>query len=138
MAAKIDKKIREEVDMGVKKHQEQVIVQLKNLENKIDRSEKENYNHILEKAKSQAISKTSFIHTKFREHTSTAMIAAFSFLIAIAWKDLIVKVVNEYVKPSLLESHPYISELITAFVVTIVAILGITIVSKWAKKPETK
>lgn len=80
------------------------------------------------------VEKTVYLHSQFKEHTSTAIIAAFSFVIALAWKDLTLKVINENLTPRILESYPYLSELITAVFVTIIAIVGITLVSKWAKK----
>ena len=76
------------------------------------------------------------LHSKFKEHTSTAIIAAFSFLIALAWRDLVIKLVENYIKPSTLMTHPYLSELISAFIVTIFSVLAIIFVSKWAGKEK--
>ncbi len=77
-----------------------------------------------------------FFHSKFKEHTSTAIIAAFSFLIALAWRDLVVKLVENYIKPSTLLTHPYLSELISALIVTIFSVIAIIFVSKWAGKEK--
>jgi len=80
--------------------------------------------------------KAAYMHEKFKEHASTAIIAALSFLIAFSWKDFIVKIIKENIKFSLLEKYPYLAELYTATLVTIIAIIGIVLVSKWASKPE--
>lgn len=82
--------------------------------------------------------KAAIIHSKFKEHASTAMIAAFSFLIALAWKDVIVKLVQNNIRVTLLEKYPYLADLITAIIVTIIAIIAIAVVSKWAQKPENE
>jgi len=81
---------------------------------------------------------TTHIASKFKEHASTAIIAALSFLIAIAWKDLIVKLIKENIKLSSLEKYPYLADLYTAIIVTIVAIIGITLVASWASKEDKK
>ena len=80
------------------------------------------------------ISKAEFLQQQFKQHTSTATIAAFSFLIALAWKDLIVNLVETIIKKDLLTQVPYLSDLITAIVITIIAIVGIAIVTRWANK----
>jgi uncharacterized protein YacL len=72
----------------------------------------------------------------FKQHASTAIIAAFSFLIALSWKDLIVNLVTALTKPLTLEKYPYLADLYSAIIVTIIAIIGIGLVTKWAKKPE--
>jgi len=74
------------------------------------------------------------IHATFKGHASTAIIAALSFLIALSWKDLIVGIVKENIKIDALSKYPYLLELYSAFIITIVAIIGIAIVSRWANK----
>ncbi|MAG25065.1 hypothetical protein CMI47_05740 [Candidatus Pacearchaeota archaeon] len=80
--------------------------------------------------------KTVYVHNQFRDHASTALIAAFGFLIALAWRDLLSKVIKENIAISTLEKVPYIAELWSAFIITLVAILGIALVSRWANKKE--
>jgi len=81
---------------------------------------------------------TSHMTSEFRRHASTALIAAFSFLIALAWKDLIVKLSAQITPSETLTKYPFIPELVTAIIVTIFAIIGIILVSKWIKSPEKK
>jgi hypothetical protein len=76
------------------------------------------------------------LDTSFKQHVSTAIIAAFSFLIALSWKDVIVHAVNSFIKEEILTSAPYLTELISAIVVTLIAILGIMLITTWAKKPH--
>ena len=137
------KQVKSEVKKAVKKHQDQIKEQLqkleKNLDSDIENSEKDVYSRLLEKTKNQAKQKTLYIHTKFKEHSSTAIIAALSLLIALSWKDLVIKVVDNFLKKYLvLENHPYLSNLITSIIITLLAIIAIAFVSRWAKKPEEK
>ena len=78
----------------------------------------------------------AFFTSQFRQHVSTAIIAAFSFLIALSWKDLIIHLVTNAIKPVTLETYPYLADLYSAFIVTFVALLGIFLVTNWAQKPE--
>ncbi|MAE49838.1 hypothetical protein CMI48_03355 [Candidatus Pacearchaeota archaeon] len=80
----------------------------------------------------------SYVREKFKDHASTAIIAAFSFLIGLSWKDFIVMVVKENIPLGMLEGRPYLVELWTALVVTVIAIVGIALVSSWAQKEEKK
>jgi hypothetical protein len=124
--------VKKEVEKGVKGHQKEVDKDIKEVEKDIDKIEKENLLYLLANTKQKGI----LLHNKFREHASTAIIAAFSFLIALSWKDLIVQLVDENIKPSLLESHPYLSKLIIALIVTIFSVVAIIFVSKWSGKEK--
>lgn len=92
---------------------------------------------IIEKTKSQAMEKTKFLQSQFKEHSSTAIIAALSFVIGLTWKDFILKIMNDILKPHIVK-YPYLSELITAIVVTVFAIVTMAFVSRWAKKETEK
>ena len=74
--------------------------------------------------------------SEFKKQSSTALIAAFGFLIALVWRDLIVKLIKENTSITLLEKYPYIAELWTAVTVTLIAILGIALLAKWAKSSD--
>lgn len=90
----------------------------------------------IKKAASYTKGKTNFLHARFKDHASTAIIAALGFVIALSWKDLIVKIVENLTRSEMLEKYPYIAELYVAIVVTIIAIIGIVIIGKWAQKTE--
>lgn len=86
----------------------------------------------------RALSSAAYVRQKFKDHASTAIIAAFSFLIGLSWKDVIVGLVKKNIPVGLLEGHPYLVELWTAVAVTVIAIVGIAFVSSWAQKDEKK
>lgn len=74
-----------------------------------------------EKTKSSTI---KFQH-EFRKSLVTAITAAFGFLIALVWRDVITEYVNIVTKIS-----PFQSQLISALIVTLIGALGILIISK--------
>lgn len=94
---------------------------------------KEVEKHISKKLLKHLPTKAELIKQQFKQHVSTAIIAAFSFLIALAWKDLIVYAIQSIIKPNILEEYPYLSYLISAIIITLIAVMGIAIVSRWAK-----
>jgi len=128
LTKKQQKEIDKEVDKQIKKT---LKVEEKKLEKEI---EQKLHKKFFSKSKQTA----TFLHSKFKDHASTAIIAALSFLIALAWRDLIVKLVKESIKISAIEKYPYLLELYTALIITVIAIVGIVVVSKWAQKPDTK
>ena len=80
----------------------------------------------------------SVIHQEFKTQVSGAIIAAFGFVIALAWKDLIVKLLANLTKTDLLIKYPYLAQLYTALIITIFAVIGILLISRWAQKPEVQ
>ena len=62
---------------------------------------------------------------ELRKSTHTAIVAAFGFLIALVWRDLIVEYVN-----GLVQFSPIQGKLITAIVITLFSVIGIFIVGK--------
>ena len=68
----------------------------------------------------------SSFRMEFKKQMATAIMAAFGLIIALAWKDVINDVVGKFV--------PQTSNLIiSAGVLTLVGVIGILIVSKWAQ-----
>jgi len=63
-------------------------------------------------------------HKEFRKSASTAIIAGFSFLVALSWRDVISNYVEEVLGDYVHE------ELLIAVVVTAIAVLGIMVVSR--------
>ena len=92
--------------------------------------------HVEKRLSEELVSRGELLGHLFKQHVSTAVIAAFSFLIALSWKDLVVHLVSYFIKDEILKNSPYLSELISAIVVTIIAILGIMLITTWAKKPH--
>jgi len=111
--------------------------ELKSIEKKIEKEVEEKVEARLHKKLVKEIYKhSSFVASKFKDHATTAIIAALSFVIAIAWKDLIVKFVREKIKFSAIETYPYLVELYSALIVTVFAVIGIIIISSWAMKKK--
>jgi len=71
------------------------------------------------------------LKSEFKKTTSTAIIAAFGLLVALAWKDVITGFVDKITKVS-----PVQSKLISALFITIIAVLGIWITSKAFREKE--
>ena len=92
--------------------------------------------HMRKHTSTNLLSKAEYLQSQFKQHVSTAIIAAFSFLIALAWKDLIVHAVGQMISEDMNHQIPYLSDLLSAIIVTIIAIIGIALVTNWAKKPE--
>ena len=86
--------------------------------------------------KKQVITKAEYLNAQFKNHVSTAIIAAFSFIIALSWKDLIVFAADYYIKDSIKASFPYFPDLITAIIVSLVSVIGIIIIANWAQNPS--
>ena len=70
---------------------------------------------------------------EFRKSLSTAIIAAFSLLIALVWKDFITLYVNK-----ISESSPIQGQLFTTFLITFICVMGILIATKILASTEIK
>lgn len=68
---------------------------------------------------------------EFKKEMNTAILAAFGFLIALVWKDVITEFVN-----NISEKSPFHGALITALGVTIICVLGIMVFSRILKEKE--
>lgn len=69
-----------------------------------------------------------------RKNTGTAILAAFAFVIALVWRDAIQQGVNSVVQRLNIPQEGYLFTVIAAIIVTIVCVLGILLVSRWAEK----
>lgn len=87
---------------------------------------------VFEKSKSSLRSLSS----EFKKQVSTAIMTAFGLVIALAWKDLVTAIIPSISAPGLIEKYPYLAQLWSAIIITIVAVIGILIVASWAKKEE--
>ncbi|MEK6886116.1 MAG: DUF5654 family protein [Nanoarchaeota archaeon] len=87
---------------------------------------------INKKLHEKVVSKASVLGQEFKKQTTTAIIAAFGLIIAFSWKDVITDFVS---KINFLSAYGLLA---TAIVVTLISIIGILLVSKWAKSGEEK
>lgn len=62
---------------------------------------------------------------ELKKSINTAIVAAFSFLIALAWRDVITGYVSK-----ISELSPVKGQLISAIIITIICVMGILIITK--------
>lgn len=65
------------------------------------------------------------LRKEFKKSVSTAIIAAFSLLVALSWKDVITIYVQK-----IQSTTPIKGELISALFVTLISVIGILIITK--------
>ncbi|MBU0958241.1 MAG: hypothetical protein KKF56_05540 [Nanoarchaeota archaeon] len=98
----------------------------------VDKTKKELEEAKVEKLKihQRALRKAKKVNTEFRKGMLTAVVAAFGFLIALVWKDVIVTFVDKIVGEGIFSGL-----LIKAVIVTLIAVVGIMI-ANWAFKQK--
>lgn len=69
-----------------------------------------------------------------RKNIATAILAAFSFIIALVWRDAIQEAINNLVTKLGIPSSAYLFKIITAVIVSVVCVIFIIIFSKWAEQ----
>ena len=85
------------------------------------------------------LEKTGQFGSEFKSRATTGIIAGLSLVIALSWNDLIRKIITSSVPDTgSFAKYPFLPELITTIIITFVAVVGIIMVSHWAKKPEEK
>lgn len=84
-----------------------------------------------QKAKLKVKAAAKKFNQEFRKSISTAIVAAFGFLIALSWRDVITGYVN-----AVEEISPVKGNLISAGIVTIISVLGILIFTKIFSEKE--
>jgi hypothetical protein len=86
-----------------------------------------------ERIKKKAKSGFHEFRKEFKKALNTAIMAAFGFLIALVWKDVITNFVE-----NLSERSPFKGALVSALLVTAICVLGIMILSRVLKDKEEK
>jgi hypothetical protein len=71
--------------------------------------------------------------TEARKQTLTAIIAAFGLVIALSWQTVIKGFIESLPKSGILLYHPYLADLYTAIIVTLISVAAIMILSKWSQ-----
>jgi len=69
-----------------------------------------------------------------RGQIATAITAAFAFTVALFWKDAITAGIDDLLASLGITGTGYIYKIISAIIVTIIAVLGIWYFSKWSQK----
>jgi len=76
---------------------------------------------------------------EFKKQLAIALLAAFAFLIALSWRDFISEIVNKIIIFFGIQGQTYIVKFIAALIITIIAVIGILIFSKYnSDKIETE
>lgn len=107
------------------------IKETKNKKEELEKEEKELEKTVnkLKKLGVDVKTKTNNFKKEVKKSLLTAIVAAFSFLIALSWRDLITEYVNLITKVS-----PIQGQLISAIIVTFISVLGIIIVTRFLKE----
>ncbi|MBT3304699.1 hypothetical protein HN592_05415 [Candidatus Woesearchaeota archaeon] len=84
----------------------------------------------------KAYQHTLELKKNLRAHSVTALVAAFGFVIALYWRDIINEGVQKIIAATNLTGGGFIIKIVAAILVTVVCIFGIFIVSKWEIKEE--
>jgi len=92
----------------------------------------------IRRAHQKAKEKASKFKKEFRKHSTTAILAALAFLIALSWRDFISDSVNKIVSSLGVSDQLYFYKLLSALLITILAIFGIMIISKFKVEEEIK
>ena len=93
---------------------------IKQQENKIKRLKEK-----LAVSRKNVVASRNKFQRELKKSVNTAIIAAFSFLIALAWKD----VITEYVE-KISEVSPVKGKLISALIITLVSVMGMLIATR--------
>ncbi len=78
-----------------------------------------------QRIRARTIQSTKKFRLEMKKAISTAIVAAFGFLIALVWKD----VITEYVS-TITQISPVQGKLIEAIIITIIAVIGILIITR--------
>ncbi len=84
----------------------------------------------------KTLAKAVALKSEYKNQVSKAMITAFGLIIALLWKDFINLLMPTITTPGFIESYPLLVSFYTAFIVTVIAVLGIVLVTDWSKKDK--
>ncbi len=69
-----------------------------------------------------------------RKNIATAVLAAFGFMIALVWRDVVKEGVEKLIEYSKLNGDGYVFTILTALVTTLICVVGIIYFSRWSEK----
>lgn len=94
---------------------------------------------VIKKIKEKGIAakeKAIKIQQETRKHVTTAIAAAFGFVIALVWRDAIRKMIDSIVIRLGIPETVYVYEIVVAVIITIVCVLGIMVISRYSVKKK--
>jgi hypothetical protein len=80
------------------------------------------------------ISASKRLQKEMRGNIAKAVLAAFGFLIALVWRDVIKEAVDRMIVMLSLTGDGLTFQVITAFVTTVICVVGIIYFSRWGEK----
>ena len=115
-----------------------IINELKNLKKTLRKKE-----HFIKEQKKLARNATHTtkrvikeLKNETKKHVVTAIVAAFGFIIALVWKDAIKEFIKTLVANFSITGSQGLITLYTAIITTIIAAVGIVLITRWSAKPE--
>ncbi len=82
----------------------------------------------------KGISVAALLKSEIRKNTATAILAAFGFIIALVWKDVITQGVDALIKLLNLTGSGFLFTIISALITTVICVIGIVYFSRWSEK----
>lgn len=117
---------------------DRIINELKNLKKTLRTKE-----HFLKEQKKLARTATQTTKMAIKElknetkkHVVTAIVAAFGFIIALVWRDAIKEFINNIIVNLSINGSSALITFYTAIITTIIAAIGIVLITKWSSQPE--
>lgn len=105
----------------------------KKVNKKVDKEVQRKLRHILyDRAKSHG----SNFQKEFKKHVIIAITAALGFLIALSWKEPILEFSGIIISRLGMSESGFVFEFLSATIVTVIAVLALIIISRWASKKE--
>ena len=123
--------VKETKKIIVEPLQENVVEELKQKDEIIIEQKK-----LTKTATEMARQAASNLGNETRRHVVTAIAAAFGFLIALSWRDTIQGVVTHLISNFSFSGPPLILTFYATLITTLIAVVGIVLVTKWGKKPN--
>ncbi|MFA7708141.1 MAG: DUF5654 family protein [Candidatus Pacearchaeota archaeon] len=90
----------------------------------------------IKKLRENIKNRASALKDEYKKQVSIAIITAFGLVIALVWKDVVTALLPSITAPGFLEKYPFFASLYTAMIITIVAVLGIILMTNWSKPKE--
>lgn len=87
----------------------------------------------LEKIGTNAKASALQFHQEARKTTASAMAAAFSFVIALFWRDAVQDLIQKILENAGLTQETYIAKVLAALFVTLIGVIAIMKISKWGQ-----
>lgn len=93
----------------------------------------EKINLIQNKINKEVINHAKYFQKEVRKNVAIAISAAFAFILALYWKDLITEGVNKILDYFKLSGNGFYFKVFVAFIVTLICVLGIIATTKWGQ-----